>query len=169
MKRKWMVPLLAAAVVMTAACGPAEGTEPVGPMIRQTVADSIGGDNDQKGMKTMKIKVNGRELTAVMADNPTTRALMEKMPMTLPMMNLYGREMCYRFDEALPTGTLRVDRYEVGDIVYWPPRHSFVILYRQTGEEFERQQVGHITEGLDVFADGSDADVTFEMVSDGQS
>lgn len=169
MKHQWMVPLLAMAAVMTAACGPVEGTAPPGETIHQVVSDSVRAGGEQKGVKMMKIKVNGRELTAVMADNPTTRALMEKMPMTLPMMNLYGREMCYRFGEALPMGTLRVDRYEVGDIVYWPPRHSFVILYRQTGEEFERQQVGHITESLDVFADGSDADVTFEMVSDGQS
>ena len=41
----------------------------------------------------MKITVNGTELTAVLEDNATSRAIWEQLPMTLPMMDLYGREM----------------------------------------------------------------------------
>lgn len=43
--------------------------------------------------------------------------LIEQMPMTLPMMDLYGREMCYRYGTyALPTDDLWSDGYEVGDV-----------------------------------------------------
>lgn len=39
------------------------------------------------------------------------------MPMTLPMMDLYGREMCYRYGTyAFPTDDLLSDGYEVGDV-----------------------------------------------------
>ncbi len=113
----------------------------------------------------MKITVNGTELTAVLEDNATSRAIWEQLPMTLPMMDLYGREMCYRYGaNALPTEELRYDGYEVGDLTYWPPAGSFVILYKQNGEQFERQHLGHIESGVEIFEDTGDVDVTFERL-----
>lgn len=115
----------------------------------------------------IKITVGNTELFATLEDNATTRALIEQMPMTLSMDDLYGREMCYRYGaNALPTDSLRSDGYEVGDIAYWPPRGSLVILYEQNGEQFERQHIGHISEGVEVFATTGDAEVTFEVVSE---
>lgn len=122
----------------------------------------------QEGAETMQIKitVGNNTLYADLENNATTRALVEQMPMTLPMSNLYGREMCYRYGGgALPTDNLRYDGYEVGDIAYWPPRGSLVILYRQNGEHFERQHLGHIPAGTDIFANiGDEVNVTFERV-----
>lgn len=87
------------------------------------------------------------------------------MPMTLSMKDLFGREMCYNYGpDALPTDNLRSDRYEVGDIVYWPPVGSFVILYGQNGERFSRQQLGHISEGVEIFETTGSTEVTFELV-----
>lgn len=118
--------------------------------------------NVQKKVQTVKININtnGTVLTAELEDNAASRALLQKLPLALPMQNLYGREMCYRFKDALPTGTLTSEGYEVGDLAYWPPRHSFVILYKQNGERFERQHLGRITSGdLSVFAGGGDIEV----------
>jgi len=112
----------------------------------------------------VKITVNGHVLHMRLEDNPAAKAFVRKLPVTLPMSDLYGREMCFRFGAgALPTGRLRADRYEVGDVCYWPPRGSFVILYRQNGEEFERQQIGHIDSGVGIFEHTGDAKVTFEL------
>lgn len=116
------------------------------------------GGNEMK----IKITVNNKTLTADLEDNPTSRAFFEKLPLTLPMMDLYDREMCYHFDEALPTGKLVSNNYEVGDLIYWPPRHSFVILYAQNGERFQRQHVGKIDSGVEIFASTGDAEVLFE-------
>lgn len=115
----------------------------------------------------MKIKITagGTELTATLENNATTRAILEQMPMTLPMMDLYGREMCYRYGAyALPTDDLRSDGYAVGDIAYWAPGGSLVILYKQNGEQFERQHLGHIDSGVEVFEHTGDVEVTFEVV-----
>lgn len=113
----------------------------------------------------VKISVGNHTLKAKLEDNSTTRALIGQMPMTISMMDLYGREMCYRYGKgAFPTDTLRSDRYEVGDIVYWPPAGSLVILYKQDGEQFERQQLGHIDSGVEIFDDIGDTDVTFELI-----
>lgn len=125
----------------------------------------IGEINAQgNNMRQMKITVNGRELTAVLEDNATTRALIEKLPMTLPMMDLYGREMCYRFDSALPTDNVRSMGYEVGDIIYYPPRRSFVIMYKQNGERFSMQKIGKITSGAEIFNSTGDVEVSFDIV-----
>lgn len=113
----------------------------------------------------VRITVGDTELIATLENNATTQAIVEQMPMTLPMMDLYGREMCYRYGAyALPTDDMRSDGYEVGDIAYWAPGGSLVILYAQNGEQFERQHLGHIDSGVEVFENTGDVDVTFELM-----
>lgn len=105
------------------------------------------------------LNVNGTTLEATLYDNATTRELVSRMPMTLPMMDLYGREMCYRFSDALPTDEVNDSSYEVGEIVYWPPGHSFVIMYAQNGEVFEMQKLGYVNSGVEIFETTGDIDV----------
>lgn len=113
----------------------------------------------------VKITVGDTELIAKMENNATTQAITRQMPMTLHMMDLYGREMCYRYGAyALPTDNLRSDGYEIGDIAYWAPGGSLVILYAQNGERFERQHLGHIDSGVEIFETTGDVDVTFELM-----
>ena len=123
--------------------------------------------DESEGVESMQIKitVGDMEFFATLEDNATTRAWMEEMPMTLSMSDLYDREMCYRYGNGtFPTDSLRSDGYEVGDLAYWPPMGSLVILYEQNGEQFERQHLGHIDSGVEVFANTGDVDVTFEIV-----
>lgn len=114
----------------------------------------------------VRITVGETELIAAFADNATSRALIEKMPMTLPMMDLYGREMCYRFTgENIPAEEAQYGSFDVGKILYWTPWHSFVIVYAESGEEIDDlQYVGMIEEGVEVFTDTGDIDVTFELI-----
>lgn len=126
--------------------------------------DMIDSETEESEVK-IKITVGDTELMATLENNATTKAIIEQMPMTLPMMDLYGREMCYRYGAyAFPTDNLRDDGYTVGDIAYWAPGGSLVILYEQNGEEFERQHLGHINSGVEVFKTTGDTDVTFELV-----
>lgn len=127
-------------------------------LMRKYVADSVVSNNEIK----MKLTVNGQELTATLYDNATARAFAEQLPAILPMLDLYGREMCYRFPDELPADDVQYTGYEVGEIVYWPPRHSFVIMYAQNGEQFEMQKVGRIDSGVEIFSETGDVDVTFE-------
>jgi hypothetical protein len=138
------------------------GGEQIGQLtgtIRVTALES------QKEYK-VRITVGETELIATFADNATSQALIEKMPMTLPMMDLYGREMCYRFTgEDIPAEEAQYGSFDVGKILYWTPWRSFVIVYAESGEEIDDlQYVGMIEEGVDVFADTGDIDVTFETI-----
>ena len=127
--------------------------------------NSIGAEAEDEEMKMTHIRLTeGRQhWTAALEDNALTRELVKRLPMTIPMMDLYGRELCYRFPEALPTDSVEYRGYRVGEIVYWPPRHSFVILYAQNGEAFDMQRVGRIEWGLEELARLGDAEVTITL------
>lgn len=124
-----------------------------------------GGNTDMNTAYQMRIIVGDTELIADMNDSSTSAAIKEMLPMELNMLDLYGREMCYRFDDALPTDQTVSNGYELGELAYWPPRHSFVILYEQNGEHFSRQVLGKIRSGWDVFGSG-DTTVRFELVEE---
>jgi len=114
---------------------------------------------------TIKITVGNNALTATMYDNATSRSFIKKLPLSLPMMDLYSREMVYRFREALPAEEALTRDYEVGEIIYYPPLHSFVIMYAQNKEVFYMQSMGRIDSNVQVFDGIGDVDVTFEMVN----
>lgn len=117
--------------------------------------------------KGIKVKVTAGEhvLTATFLDNATTRALIAKFPLTVPMADLYSREMCYRFPDALPADEAGTNGYDVGDIVYWTPRHSFVIMYEQNGERISSlQKIGRIDSGVEIFKRTGDINVSFDLL-----
>lgn len=121
----------------------------------------------EPGVK-VKVTVGEQVLTATFLDNATARHLISRFPLTVPMADLYSREMCYRFPEALPANEAGTSGYEVGDIAYWTPRHSFVIFYKQNSEIISNlQKVGRIDSGVEIFSRTGDVDVTFELL-DGQ-
>lgn len=124
------------------------------------------GSSSESAEVKLKITVGNQELTATLDDNTTTLALLEKLPMTVPMQDLYSREMCYRFPDELPTSDVQNTGYEVGDIIYWPPGRSFVIMYAQNGEQFDMQKIGRVDSGVEIFAETGDADVTFALLDE---
>lgn len=112
----------------------------------------------------MKITITAGDhaVNATLYDNESARLLWDSLPVTYPMANLYSREMCYRMGNGtLPANEAEYVGYEIGDISYWPPAGSLVILYEQNGEVFERQPMGHIDDDIAFFSEMSNADVTF--------
>ena len=85
------------------------------------------------------------------------------MPVTYSMQNLYNREMCFRMGAgSLPTKEAKDTGYKVGDISYWPPMGSLVILYSQNGEVFKQQPIGHTDDDISFFANMGTTPIIFE-------
>lgn len=119
------------------------------------------------GEQRMRITVGDQVIYATLADNETAHAIAQRLPMTVTLLDLYGREMCYRFADEMPANEVQTRNFELGEIIYWPPRHSFVIMYRQDGEQFSMQHVGQLDNVQDVSLFGQgDVTVTFELVQD---
>lgn len=115
----------------------------------------------------ISITVGDNVLYGTLAKNKTTEEIVKQFPITLNMSDLYAREMCYHFGRgAFPIDNLISTAYEVGDIIYWEPMGSFVILYEQNGERFERQYLGHIDSDVSIFKTTGDTSVHFEVVSE---
>lgn len=129
----------------------------------QNEADTEISDEIPADEMIVRITVGEQSFTANLHDNETTRALWDMLPQTFPMKNLYGREMCYRMGNgALPDGTAADIGYEIGDISYWPPAGSLVILYKQNGEVFEQVKIGHTNDDISFFNGMDDTEITFE-------
>lgn len=111
----------------------------------------------------VKITVKGKTLYAAFDDNTTSRAIIAQIPMTLPMLDLYGDEMCYRYPQTLPTDSVKSYIHKKGEIFYWPPRHSFVIRYVSTNEKLDIQHIGQIESGVEIFDGIGNVDVKFEI------
>lgn len=158
--------LLAAIMLCThvSACSKGNGFQEIPSGKQANDTHHQGGEHMEE--YRIKITVNDRELTAVLTDNATTRAFVEKLPVTLPMQDLYGREMCYRFPDALPTNNVSVSGYEVGEIVYYPPMHSFVIMYAQNGERFSMQKLGRLETGVELFDGIGNVEVSFALIAE---
>ena len=146
------------AAFMLTGCGTSAAVEKIDKPAEKIV--------DKLAAKALKLKITAGDkiLYATLEDNVTVRDFIRKLPTTLKMENLYGREMCYRYGAGgLAEAGTRNDAYEVGDIIYWAPRGSFVILYKQNGELFERVQMGHIDGDLNFFDGGGDMEIIFEL------
>lgn len=117
----------------------------------------------EKSEFPVEIKIDGKAYSAVLFDNATGWAIRRMLPLKLEMADLYGRELCYRFDAPLPTDNVAYTGYGIGEIVYWPPRHSFVIMYAQNGEMFDMQKIGKILSPLPVHWSG---DVEVEITTE---
>ena len=121
------------------------------------------------GTTKVKISFKGKSLTATFDDNATSRYILNMLPHTFPMLDLYDDEMCYRFSEELPTDDVRTYQHELGEIFYWPPGHSFVIRYAKPDEPLTIQHIGQVDSGVEQMASIGDTDVTFEIIEGGPS
>ena len=152
--------IICAALFMTG-CGTSAAVEHV-----DKPADKSAEIVDKLASKALRLKITAGDkiLFATLEDNATVRDFLRKLPTTLLMQNLYGREMCYRYGAGgLAESSTRNDGYEVGDLIYWPPGGSLVILYKQNGELFERVQLGHVDGDLNFFDGAGDVEITFEL------
>ena len=107
------------------------------------------------------IAIKGRNLFATLEDNPASRMLYDLMPITVKMRNVYQREMSCTLPGKLPISKLSANACRVGDIIYLPHRNSLSIIYKESGERFRRQNLGHIDSGAEVLAALGDIDVSF--------
>jgi len=118
------------------------------------------------GKKVMKIRViiKNKALIATLYDNATTRGFIKKLPLNLPMRDLYDRELVYRFQNPLPADEVSYRGYQVGEIIYYPPFHSFVIMYAQNGERFSMQSMGRINDNINWLKGIGDTNMRFELI-----
>ncbi len=111
----------------------------------------------------IKMTVGKETVYAEFENNQTTQALIKKMPFKLTFFDLFRREKCHNFRRPLPVDHSVYRGYEVGEIIYWPPMRSFVVMYAQNGERLDIQSIGKIEGDVKVFSKRLLRRVKFEV------
>ena len=107
------------------------------------------------------VKVGGKSFAAKVEDTATGRAFMEKLSLTLDMMELNGNEK-YRYGVSLPTAAQYFDTIEAGDLMLYGS-NCLVLFYGSAGG-YSYTRIGKLvsTDGLAAAVGSGSADVTFE-------
>jgi hypothetical protein len=114
----------------------------------------------------INIKVDGKILTASLADNATARDFASVLPLHVAMSDLFGREKYGELPKVLSKHPAGKNSYEVGDIAYWSPDNQFAIYYHQDGESIPSPGVipiATIDGGAEAFNISGSVDVIIEL------
>lgn len=139
--------------------------------VTQTPAISKGSDKQAEGtqaesndMPNLSIQVGNTNFKAILYDNVSTQALIEKFPLTLYMGELNGNEKFYFFKEDFPTDSERVGNVETGDLMLYGS-DCLVLFYENFSTSYSYTRLGHIEDvtGLaDALGNGS-VEVAFDL------
>lgn len=111
-----------------------------------TRADSEGQEpngNEGNAMPQLKIEVGGQIFTATLLDNPTTRALLDRLPMTISMSELNGNEKYYYLLESLPTNSQRPGNIHAGDLMLYGS-DCLVLFYESFSSGYSYTKLGSV-------------------------
>lgn len=111
-----------------------------------TQADFEGAEsNEDEGnaMPQLKIEVGGQIFSATLLDNPTTRALLEHLPMTISMSELNGNEKYYYLPESLPTNSQRPGNIHAGDLMLYGS-DCLVLFYESFSSGYSYTRLGSV-------------------------
>jgi hypothetical protein len=114
----------------------------------------------------INIRIGGKILGAVVADNATARDFVSVLPLNVSMKDLFGREKYGDLPKALSEKGPRKSKYKVGDIAYWSPDRQFAIFYRQDGESIPSPgiiPIAKIDAGAEAFNVPGSVKVTIEI------
>ena len=79
-----------------------------------------------KGMK-MEITTGGTSATATLMNTPTAQAIWEALPIK-GISQLCGNEICFSIPVDVVGEPEARGEVNIGDLRYWPPRHTFCIF-----------------------------------------
>lgn len=97
----------------------------------------------------INITIGEKNFIGVMQDNKTTRFLTEKLPMTINMIEMEGKEKYCFTEQSFPTDASRPGHIEIGDIMLYG-NNCVVIFYKNFRSIYSYTRLGRIenTEGL---------------------
>lgn len=136
----------------------------------QSTSESNSKNNNEnekdKKMINAKIVIGNKVFAAKLFDNETTQALVSKLPMTVNMTELNGREKYYHLSEKLPAKSTEAPAtIHAGEIMCWSS-YSLVLFYNtfsnSYGDYVRLGYIEDISELKEILGKG-DVQVTFEV------
>lgn len=98
---------------------------------------------EESAMPQLKIEASGQVFTATLLDNPTTRALLERLPVTLSMGELNGNEKYYYLPDSLPTEAQKPGSIHAGDLMLYGS-DCLVLFYESFSSGYSYTRLGSV-------------------------
>lgn len=119
---------------------------------------------DPAPMQPLQVKVGNQNFTATLHDNETTRALIQKLPLTLTMSEMNGNEKYHYFSDTLPTSASRPASIRAGDLMLFGS-DCLVLFYENFSTSYSYTPMGSIDNpaGLSEALGTGDVQVVFRI------
>ena len=143
MIQSFIPPVCLTVALLLSGCG--DTTE---PLAANTTIESTAESTAQDAL-SMIITVGGSDFSVTLADNETSRALLERLPLTLTMNELHGNEKYNYLSEALPITAVTVDKIQTGDLMLFGS-DCIVLFYDSFSTEYSYTRIGSIDDPADL-------------------
>ena len=112
----------------------------------------------------MWMTVGQQRFAISLEDNPTTRELVARLPLSLDMTELHNNEKYATLQHPLPTQTYRPGTIHSGDLLLYGA-DTLVIFYKTFTSSYSYSRLGHIdnSAGLAKALGRNDVRVTFSV------
>lgn len=112
----------------------------------------------------IKITVNAQTFTATLFDNPSAKAFMDMLPLTIKMTELNGNEKYYDLPQNIPTNASNPAYIQNGDLMLYGST-TLVIFYKSFPTSYSYTKLGKLDNpaGLAAALGSSNINVTFEI------
>lgn len=97
----------------------------------------------EKIYRTVLVSVNDHTFKLNLFENETTKAFIEKLPLTLEMNELGGNEKYFHFSTHLPTHSFNPKMIHSGDVMLWGS-NSLVLFYKTFSTSYAYTNIGYI-------------------------
>lgn len=114
--------------------------------------------------RVMNIQIGEQTFQAVLYENESTKALQEKLPMTIRMDEMNGNEKYYFMDENIPSASETVGSIQAGDIMLFGS-NCLVLFFEDFQTSYTYTRLGYVRnvpEFVSALGLGS-VEVTFRM------
>lgn len=111
------------------------------------------------------ISVSSKDFKATIYDNPTAKAFLEILPLSLIMKDLNDNEKYFNLSVDLPTEKVNVNSIQSGDLMLWQS-NTIVLFYKDIETSYRYTKIGKIDnpKGLMTDLDNGDIKVTFKII-----
>jgi hypothetical protein len=115
-------------------------------------------------MTTIHLQVGSKTFTVKVFDNESVQTLLEKMPMTITMIELNKNEKYYSMPDTLPTHAENVRTIKAGDLMLYGS-DTLVLFYKSFTTSYSYTRLGYIEEmsGLEQALGSGSVEVTFSL------
>jgi hypothetical protein len=112
----------------------------------------------------VSVKINGRTVTAHLADNPVSRELVERLPQTFKVDDYNGIEKTGKIARRLGTdGVPAGYAPKAGDIVYYAPWGNLVFFYKDLRYYDGLIYLGHMEGSLEALAIPGETSISISL------